>query len=444
MTSFLTKQPSRLNSHYLWSTVASAARTLSTIGALLLLIVCTTALAQPARRRVPPTAPTQGVTSGAQPTLDRQAFENSLHAAVSPKVMGYTFLLIKDGRVAAEGAGGLARNSADGQMKMTTRTPQNLGSLFKFITGVTMLHLLDRAPAGSAGGNNSFQTRLGAPVALLYPQLWNAGVKTPAIRTITFRQLLQHRSGFRGCSTPLGCFGGSYDPTLLGKRDYQNINFSLLGYLIPLYATPNLLPALNGVPKTVPAAERDANMQVVLGERMDRFMREKMFPLAPGNISASCDAANEYKSTGAYGYVSKTDTGKGIITSRKADNKPCSGAGGNWMSIRDFGAFVAAALHSDRMLSQQARLEMYRTGMAPDDRLVWSFTTTDPWIADRFKMPTILWSNGVQRYDGQSFNTVLLRLPLNYELMIFVNSGGMGVDSLAGAGFKAFRAGMEP
>ena len=258
--------------------------------------------------------------------------------------MGYTFLLIKDGRVAAEGAGGLARNAADGKMNMTTSTPQNLGSLFKFITGVTVLHILDRAPAGSAGGNNSFQTRLGAPVALLYPQQWNSGIKNPTIRTITFRQLLQHRSGFRGCSTPLGCFGGTYDPNLLGERDYQNINFSLLGYLIPLYVTPSLLSTFNAVPKSVPAAERDADMQLVLGDRMDRFMREKMFPLAPGKISASCDAANEYKSTGAYGYVSKTDTGKGIITSRKASDKPCSGAGGNWMSIRDFGAFVAAAL----------------------------------------------------------------------------------------------------
>jgi hypothetical protein len=97
------------------------------------------------------------------------------------------------------------------------------------------------------------------------------------------------------------------------------------------------------------------------------------------------------------------------------------------------------------MLSQQARLQIYRTGMVADDRLVWSFTTTDSWISDKFKMPTIIWSNGIQPYaTGQSFNTVLLRLPLNYELMVFVNSGRMNVNSLASAGLKAFRAGMEP
>ena len=404
-------------------------------------------VAVPAREKMPTAdAPaTEDLATGQQPTLDRKAFEDSLHAAVAPNVMGYTFLLIKDGRVVTEGAGGLARNAADGEMKMTTSTPQNMGSLFKFITGVTVLHLLDRAPAGSAGGNNSFQTRLDAPVKLLYPQLWNAGIKTPTIRNITFRHLLQHRSGFRGCSTPLGCFGKPYNTTLLGVRKYENINFQLLGFLIPLYTNPELNQGLNAVAKTVPEDEGDHHIQMVLSDRMDRFLHQTMFPLAPGKISASCDAENEYRATGAYGYVSKSDTGKGIITSRKAGGKPCVGSGGYWMSIRDFGAFVAAALHSDRMLSQQARLEMYRTGMPADDRLVWSFTTSDPWISDKFKMSTIIWSNGIQPYDGgQSFNTVLLRLPLNYELMVFVNSGGMSVNSLASAGLKAFRAGMEP
>ncbi|MEO8435734.1 MAG: serine hydrolase [Pyrinomonadaceae bacterium] len=387
---------------------------------------------------------TKDLATGQQPTFDRRAFEDSLHAAVAPNVMGYTFLLIKDGRVVTEGAGGLARNAADGEMKMTTRTPQNMGSLFKFITGVTVLHLLDRAPAGSAGGNNSFQTRLDAQVTLLYPQLWNSAIKWPMVRSITFRHLLQHRSGFRACSTPLGCFGKRYNNTLFGVREYENINFQLLGFLIPLYTNPELIPALNAVTKTVPEAEGDDHIQMVLSDRMDRFIIQKMFPLAPGNISASCDAENEYKATGAFGYISKSDTGNGIITSRKAGGKPCVGSGGYWMSIRDFGAFAAAALHSDRMLSQPARLEMFRTGMPADDRLVWSSTWADSWIADKFKTPAILWSDGAQPYDGgQGFSTVLLRLPLNYELMVFVNSKGMDSGQLKTAGLKAFRAGLE-
>ena len=72
-----------------------------------------------------------------------------------------------------------------------------------------MLHILERPPAGSAGGQGSFASRLDAPVALLYPQIWQSAIETPAIRTITFRQLLQHKSGFRGCSDPMDCFGAT-------------------------------------------------------------------------------------------------------------------------------------------------------------------------------------------------------------------------------------------
>jgi CubicO group peptidase (beta-lactamase class C family) len=274
--------------------------------------------------------------------------------------------------------------------------------------------------------------------------LWNAAIKWPTVRTITFRHLLQHRSGFRECSTPLGCFGKRYNNSLFGVRDYENINFKLLGFLIPLYTSPELIPALNAVTKTVPEDEGDNHIQLVLGDRMDRFITQKMLPLAPNKISVSCNASTEYKATAAYGYISKSDEGKGIITNHKEGGKPCIGSGGYWMSIRDFGSFVAAALHSDRMLSQQARLEMYRTGMPADDRLVWSFTASDSWIGDKFNMSTIILSNGSQPYDGgQGFSTVLIRLPLNYELMVFVNSKGMDTSALAVAGLKAFRAGME-
>ena len=377
-------------------------------------------------------------------TFERQPFVESLDAALEPKVMGYTFLLQKNGRVVADGAGGLARNNEDGHLEMTTHTPQNLGSLFKFITGVALLHVLDRAPEGSAGGNNSYRTRLDAPAALLYPQIWNSAIKSPQIRTITLQQLLQHKSGFRDCSTPQTCFGGDYDATLQGQRAYLNFNFALSGYLLALYSKPDLIALFNKMSRDKTAQERDAEMQRTLGDVMMAYINNEVLSLAPGQPSASCDAANEYKNNGAYGYVGKLDRNPGIITSRKAGGKPCSGAGGNWMSISDFAAFVGAALHTDRILSLQARNSMYREPMDPDDRLVWSFTTMNNWIRDNFGMDTIIWSNGIQPYDaGQSFNTVLLRLPDSYELMIFTNSGGMSVNNLANAGMTAFRAGME-
>src|SRR5215470_9376173 len=110
-------------------------------------------------------ADTSQLTSEAAPTIDINAFESSAHQALQGQVMGYSFVLMKDGRLVSEGAGGSARNAADGRQPMTTSTPQNLGSLFKFVTGMTMLHILEHPPAGSAGGQGTLASRLDAPVA---------------------------------------------------------------------------------------------------------------------------------------------------------------------------------------------------------------------------------------------------------------------------------------
>lgn len=384
------------------------------------------------------------LTSKTPPSFDKSAFDASAHQALKGKVMGYSFLIMKDGKLVSEGAGGYARNQADGLKAMTTSTPQNLGSLFKFISGISMLHILEQPPAGSAGGQGSFAARLDAPAALLYPQIWQNAIKTPAIRTITFRQLLQHKSGFRGCSDPMACFSGAFDPGLIGQRDYENINFALTGYMIGVYTKPDILKNTNMIANSTPVAEKDRVFTIASGLQMDSFINDKLFKLVQGKISASCDAANEYKNTGAYSYTSASDKSNGIITSRMASGKPCVGSGGYWMSIRDFANFAAHALHSNKIISASTRKLLYNDQMAPDDRLVWSFTKSNSWIKTNFGMNTIIYSGGDQPYGGgQGAHTAIVRLPLGYEVLVFANSDDLGSSSLANIGIAAFKAGME-
>ena len=67
-----------------------------------------------------------------QITLNKTAFNQSLSGAVGPKVMGYQYVLIKDGQLVTEKAGDVAQTSKDnGPLQMTTKTPINLGSLPK-------------------------------------------------------------------------------------------------------------------------------------------------------------------------------------------------------------------------------------------------------------------------------------------------------------------------
>jgi hypothetical protein len=173
-------------------------------------------------------------------------------------------------------------------------------------------------------------------------------------------------------------------------------------------------------------------------------IRNRAFAKAPGNITASCDAANVYKTTGAYGYRSRTDASKGIITSRIAAGEHCVGAGGYWMSVRDVAAYVATAMSSDRLLSPQAKRLMYSEQIEPDDRLIWTSATESQWIADNFAMPRVAWSNGIQPYDtGQGFRTVLLRLPLDHYFMLFINSPDISTNQMFNVGVAAFKDATE-
>ena len=66
----------------------------------------------------------QGELASKTISLDKTAFDQSLVGAVGPKVMGYQYVLIKDGKVVTEKADGTARTTQDGgPLKMTVNTP---------------------------------------------------------------------------------------------------------------------------------------------------------------------------------------------------------------------------------------------------------------------------------------------------------------------------------
>ena len=95
-------------------------------------------------------------------TLSKTAFSESLSGAVGPKVMGYQYVLIKDGQLVTQKAGGFAQKSKDnGPLQMTTKTPINLGSLHKFISGTALINLMENPTKWSPGENKSLKNRPG-------------------------------------------------------------------------------------------------------------------------------------------------------------------------------------------------------------------------------------------------------------------------------------------
>ena len=384
-------------------------------------------------------------------TLNKAEFDQSLSSAVGPKVMGYQYVLIKDGRLVTEKAGGLAQTSKDnGPLNMTTKTPLNIGSLHKFVTGTALINMMEHPTKWSPGENKNLRNRLDSPIWGQFPNLWvdlipPTTVSCPQIRCIKYRQLLQHRSGFNDQKemnrTVLGFLGESdgFLESQYDKRQYSNINFVLTGYLLPVYERDYIVNELMNTAVNYPTQSADQYIRDQLGKRYDQILHERIFDRMTPKINPSCDGARKLAATAAYGYQTKSDNKRGIITSQIVKKGHCTGEGGYYWSARDFANYVAHFSASNLIVSEAAREMMFTEGMPNDDRLVWTSATSDDWMKTNFKSSVIVSSNGI--VDGS--RTVLIRFPQNYYLILFTNSEDMSATALFNAGVAAFKKGME-
>lgn len=387
-------------------------------------------------------------------TLKKEAFNTSVKNQIEPKVMGYQYVLIKDGKIAAEGADGKARTGTDGNLDMTTSTPQNIGSLMKFISGTTMINLFEKpvAKADSEYKKRGLNGSLDMPIWGELPKVWLNQFPGPfdnkgnTQRNIKFRQLLQHRSGFSEAwkktktdGTFLSQLANQFNPEQYDKREYTNMNFTLGGYLLPLIEYHNLNYDLDIETNGKSQTDGDKFLRDSLGKRMDALMRERIWNKMTPKFNATCDPKNDVKNTAAYAYPNKGSKGGGEFFSSMENNGHCVGVGGYFTSARDLANYAAHFSKTDLIVTQAGRDAMYKEGMPADDQLVWTATTTNDWINTNFKMSRVAWSNGIA---GNS-KSVLLRLPDDYYLVLFVNSGELSVGELFTVGTLAFKEGMK-
>ncbi|MEO6391977.1 MAG: serine hydrolase, partial [Pyrinomonadaceae bacterium] len=284
-----------------------------------------------------------------QITFKPDVFDQNLTAAVAPNVMAYQYVLIKDGKIVTEGANGQARTAADNGGKvltMTTSTPQNIGSLAKFLSGTAMLNLMEKPAYASPDAGKTLQQRLDRPFLSIAPTVWSTKAKAGA-KSITFRQLLQHRSGFPNAYQKnrnyLGFLQDGFDPSRLGVRDYNNINFAFNGYLIALYDDPPMAAQFDNNISYQKMNEVDGDTYVrgVMGKIMHQLMKDRIWDKMTPKILPTCDSKKDLKTTGAYGYASKSAMSGGVMDSMIEQQGHCGGHGGYFMSARDFANYVA-------------------------------------------------------------------------------------------------------
>jgi CubicO group peptidase (beta-lactamase class C family) len=359
--------------------------------------------------------------------------------------MGYQYILIKDGKVVSEKFGGLAHSTADGYKTMTTATPTNIGSLAKFLSGTAMIGLMEKPQSTSWDAGAPLQQKLDRKFMTIVPDVWKTGIK-PGIQNITIRQLLQHRSGFDDAKASnrnvLGFLkdADGFNQAQFNQREYSNINFVLNGYLIPMYATPMFKDTLNNLisQKNLDQTEGDKFLRQTAGTAMHNLMKSRIWNKMTPQINPSCDGTS-LKNVAALSYDSKNDTSKGEITSFFDNEGHCGGHGGYFISARALAEYVAYFSSTDLIVTKAGRDAMYNEGMNTNDRLVWTASTANSWLGQKFGMPNVIWSNGI----AGGYRSVIVRLPQNYYLVLLTNSPDLSVGQLEGAGVNAFIAGMQ-
>jgi CubicO group peptidase (beta-lactamase class C family) len=272
-------------------------------------------------------------TPGACISLSRLA--SSIDAQLKGNVVGYVALIGQSKAVAS----GLARTAADPpKLAMGPNVMVNVASVGKMFTTIAVLKSLARH-------HLSIDSRI-------WPFLPPDWVKGPGVGTITFRELLTHRAGFRLDSGLVFKTGNAAREQIrqgiqqIDKQapDYNNINFTIFR---------DMLPFMEGAPDPGPAARAAAADRFFL-----TYMQRQVFDPV-GVKDATCAPVR-------HAMLMYPPPGAGTARGKQAPVPPSACSGGGWFMTPASMLRVLQGLISGSLLSASQRQQMDRNCLGWD------------------------------------------------------------------------------
>jgi len=358
---------------------------------------------------------------------------------------GFAVVLIKNGKVVHEFADGLAvdKLGTANDVKMTTSTPTNIGSAFKTISAISLLNFFEN----DANPAISVNQWLDKPFWGYLPQIWQDEINTSKkldvqnIKKITIRQLLQHKSGFRGKDStmkqPFDYLLRGVKSENMGVYDYENANFTLLTYVIPNLVDPGFKQAVDA---EIKSQEIKSNNKAFFakhyGDYFEQYLQSKVFNKITPKIKPSCDPEVDYGKLNkpfALDYGSPIVDGPETFWSEKKQNGGCHAQGGYYLSAREFAAFMANYSATETLISKSLRQSLR------DEGLVWAGEIKSSFIKQHFGVDAIPYHGGAQG----GYHAAVVQFPENYMAVAVVNSGPMSSGEIATYLKNAWGVGLE-
>jgi hypothetical protein len=384
---------------------------------------------------------------------------------------GYAAVIIKNGVIVAETAGGPAVRDDGADMKfaaMTTSTPNDIGSSFKLISFITLLSIFEKRAAKNPA--YTIEKQLNEPIFAYLPKAWRDCVKAgnalsspcgiitgwedrARIAKITFAQLMSHKSGFRtlpsNANDPFDYIKAGIKAENVGVRSYANMNAAILTYLWPRLVDPAKADQLDAsLFISDHLSSYHASYGKAYGDFFEGWMQSNVFNVIQPKIQPSCDPAVDFPKrnppvTFARYYKYPLGGNNSQYWSEKHHNHGCHAQGGYYLGMRQLAAFMANYQATNTLISNSVREMMYddSTEATRDARLGWSRTIVSPFATKYFKV------NEIPIHGGDGFgHSAIVQLPGGFIAVGTMNGAGSSTKvatDLKDAWGEALRANFE-
>ena len=226
---------------------------------------------------------------------DLLRFKYFLNETFDGRTKGFAYTLVKGQETLTDGAIGWAQDPSDGNVRMTSAIPSNVGSVSKLITGTALLHLLRERPIASGTVNQQLEE----PLLRFLPRDWQQQYDD-GLEDITLRHLLQHKTGLpkegdeedgykalhwalkEGAQIPPG-----------DVRDYNNNNISVMRFVIPRIFYPNETAFLDDQHAGKPPKEYWRALLPQYNALFKEYMFARFFPVVFSGAHPVCNPYDE-------------------------------------------------------------------------------------------------------------------------------------------------------